>query len=80
MLQTFNRLRQDNAALRLALELLGFNCDMVIECLQSDSERMWKEIAFRMASVTFDSRKAVVYGLSEHAQRSVDAMFTSMRR
>ncbi|MDR6412189.1 UNVERIFIED_ORG: hypothetical protein ABIC62_005735 [Burkholderia sp. 1595] len=79
MFQTVRRLREENAVLRLALELLGFDCDAVIGQLQSDTDRMWKELAFRMASVTFDSRKAVVFGLSEHGQRSADAMFTSMR-
>jgi hypothetical protein len=80
MLQTVKNLSQDNATLRLALELLGFDCNTVIEHLHGDSERIWKEIPLRMASVRFDSQKAVVFGLSEHAQRSAEAMFTSMRR
>ncbi|CAE6862584.1 hypothetical protein R69746_07897 [Paraburkholderia aspalathi] len=66
MWQSARNLRQGNAALRLALGL-------------PDAERMAKEISFRMASVTFDSRKTVVFGLSEHAQRSAKAMLTSMR-
>ncbi|MET3233787.1 UNVERIFIED_ORG: hypothetical protein ABIC54_006002 [Burkholderia sp. 1263] len=40
MFQTVRRLREENAALRLALELLGFDCDTVIEQLQSDTDRM----------------------------------------
>lgn len=67
MRQSARNLRQGNAALRLALGL-------------PDAERMGKEIPFRMASVTFDSRKTVVFGLSKHAQRSAEVMLTSMRR
>ena len=80
MFHMVRRLREENAVVRLALELLGFDCDTVIEQLQSDTGRMLKELALRMGSVTFDSRKAVVFGLSEHGQRRAEAMFTSMRR
>jgi len=69
MLQTVENLSQHNVALPLALELLGFDCNTVIEHPHGDSKRIWKEIPLRMASVRFDLRKAVVFGLSEHAQR-----------
>jgi hypothetical protein len=55
MFQTVRRLREENAALRLALELLGFDCDVVIEQLQGDTDRMWKELglAYGLCHVRF---------------------------
>ncbi|SDG39329.1 hypothetical protein [Paraburkholderia phenazinium] len=79
MRQSDETLRKEHAALRLALELLGFNSNQVIAHLQTRAEPLWKELPFRLTSVAFDSRKAAASGLGEHGQRSVDRAFNAMR-
>lgn len=76
---TDETLRKDCAALRLAIELLGFDCNRVIEHLQIPGEAMWRELPFQLACVTFDSRKAVASGLSEHGQRVANRVFNALR-
>ncbi|SEF13043.1 hypothetical protein SAMN02787142_7969 [Burkholderia sp. WP9] len=76
---TDETLRKDHAALRLAIELPGFDCNRVIAHLRVAGKPMWRELPFQLASVSFDSRKAAASGLSEHGQREVNPVFNALR-
>ena len=78
MLQTVEQLKTEVSTLKAALELLGFDSNAVITLLQGDSDRMWREMPFRMASVQFDTAKASD-GLSESGVSTIARMFQELR-
>jgi hypothetical protein len=77
---TEQQLRDQNAALRLALELMGFDSNAVVDRLQGEDERMWREMPLRASTVVFDDCKAASLGLSENGVAGVQTMFAAMRR
>lgn len=72
--------RKENAAMRLALELMGFDCNAVIALLQFEGDRMWHELPLQMACVEFDIERARKAGLSDKGLSSMGEVFRGLRR